>query len=340
MGKKSSPKTPDYAAQAKAQGEANLEAARATAKLNNPNIINPYGTQTVTYGGGDPVFNSQGYDSALKSYQEQLEEYNSGTSSGSSSWGFGIGQGSSSPVRKAPIAPNPNDYYLNSGDPDIGTVTQTLSPGEQEVYEKELQQRQNIGDVGITGSESLKDIIGQKIDFSGAPTVGDGAETRQRVYDSLMSRVNEDTGNQREQRNSELIAAGIRPGTKAYDDAQNLIGRQFNDARGVAEVNAGNAAAQQFGLDTSARQQYISELLTQRQTPLNEINALLSGSQVSNPFAGGIGYQAGANVQPAPIFSGAQAQGAAGLNSYNANQSASNNTMSGLFTLGAAGIAL
>ena len=43
------PDPPDYAAAAVAQGKASLEAARATAKLNNPNIINPYGTQTVTY---------------------------------------------------------------------------------------------------------------------------------------------------------------------------------------------------------------------------------------------------------------------------------------------------
>jgi len=53
-GSPSPPPAPDYVGAAQAQGAGNLEAARATAKLSNPNIINPYGTQTVQYGlGGD-----------------------------------------------------------------------------------------------------------------------------------------------------------------------------------------------------------------------------------------------------------------------------------------------
>ena len=273
-GKSDPPPAPDYAAAATAQGVANLEAARATGKLNNPNIINPYGTQTVTYG----------------------------------------------------------------ADPDVGTVTQTLSPAEQAIYDKNVISRTNLGELGIQGSDALKSVIGQNVDLSGAPTVGDGAATRAKVYDALMGRVNEDTANSRDQKNSQLIAAGIRPGTKAYDDAQNQITRGYNDARGNAEINAGNAANQQFGMDTQNRQQYISELLAQRQTPLNEINALMSGSQVNNPFAGGLGYQGGANVQAAPIFAGAQAQGQADINNYNAQQAGSNSMMGGLFSLGAAGI--
>ena len=330
-GKGDSPDPPDYAAQAAAQGQANLDAARATAMLNNPNVINPYGTQTVTYGGGEPVFNQTAYDRAMEDYRQSLNTYNSQpTTAGSAIAGYAGGGSRGAP----PVAPDPGNYYLPNGNPDIPTVTQTLSPEEQAIYDKNVIQRTNIGDVGITGSESLKDIIGQQMDFSGAPEVGNGAETRQKVYDALMSRVNEDTSNSREDANSKLVAAGIRPGTKAYDDAQNQITRGFNDARSAAEVSAGNAAAQQFGMDTQARQQYISELLSQRQTPLNEINALLSGSQVNNPFAGGLGYQGGANVQPAPIMQGANAQYGADLNASNASNAAANNTMNGLFALG------
>lgn len=273
-GKSKAPKTPDYVGAAQAQGVASLESARATAKLNNPNINNIYGTQTVTYGA--------------------------------------------------------------NGDPDIGTVTQKLSPGEQAVYETDLQSRQNLGDLSVQGSEALRDVVGKNIDLSGAPTVGDGAATREKVFNSSMARVNEDTANERDQRNSQLIAAGIRPGTKAYDDAQNLITRGYNDARGNAEINAGNAANQQMGMDTQNRSRYIAELLAQRQTPLNEISALMSGSQVNNPFANGIGYQGGASVQAAPIFSAAQQQGQADLNAWNAQQSGANSMMGGLFSLGSA----
>jgi hypothetical protein len=339
-GKSKAPKAPDYAAAAREQGVANLEAARASAKLNNPNIINPYGTQTVTYGSGEPTFDAQGYDAAFKAYQDALKQYNSAPANNSL---YGVNYGIGSPFmgntgtsRNAmPTAPDKNSFYRQTGDPDIGTVTQTLSPAEQAIYDKDVVSRTNLGDLSIQGSEALKGVVGKELDLSGAPSVGDGAQTRQKVYDALMGRVNEDTANQRDQRNSDLIAAGIRPGSKAYDDAQNLISRQFNDARGVAEVNAGNAANQQFGMDTQNRQRYISELLAQRQTPLNEINALMSGSQVNNPFAGGLGYQAGNNVQAAPIFGAAQAQGQADINAFNARQAGSNSMMGGLFSLGA-----
>ncbi|ULA61750.1 MAG: hypothetical protein LZF60_360097, partial [Nitrospira sp.] len=49
------PPTPDYKGAAQEQGQANLDAARATGKLNNPNVISPYGTQTVSYDGDQPT---------------------------------------------------------------------------------------------------------------------------------------------------------------------------------------------------------------------------------------------------------------------------------------------
>jgi len=51
----SAPPAPDYSGAAVAQGQANIESARATAKLNNPNMYTPYGTQTVSYEGDVPT---------------------------------------------------------------------------------------------------------------------------------------------------------------------------------------------------------------------------------------------------------------------------------------------
>jgi hypothetical protein len=55
MGKPKAPKAPDYAAAATAQGAANVEAARTSARLSNPNFTNPYGSRTVNFGGNDTV---------------------------------------------------------------------------------------------------------------------------------------------------------------------------------------------------------------------------------------------------------------------------------------------
>lgn len=49
------PPIPEYKEAAQEQGIANLEAARTTGKLNNPNVISSYGTQTVSYEGDQPT---------------------------------------------------------------------------------------------------------------------------------------------------------------------------------------------------------------------------------------------------------------------------------------------
>lgn len=331
----SPPPAPDYAGAAKAQGQANLDAARATAKLNNPNIINPYGTQTVTYGGGAPTFNQSGYDAALKAYQG-----GGAAGSGEGTWST-LPDGS--PVFNMPsggggAAPNQADYWMNSGDPDIPTVTQKLSPEQQALYDKRMQAQSNLGDLSITGSEALKGIVGKGVDFSGAPVTQDYEGTRNKVIQAMMTRANEDYGKSTDQANSNLIASGIRPGTKAYADKMQMIERARTDANAQAEVAGGNAAAQAYGMDADRRKQAITEYLAQRQTPLNEINALMSGSQVANPFAGAIGYQGGANVQPAPTFAATQAQAGAQNNIYNADVASSNAQTQGLTALAGAAI--
>jgi len=71
---KSSPKpppAPDYAAAAQAQGAANLEAARLTARISNPNINTPYGGQRVSF--GKPTTNETAYNQAMAAYNKALE---------------------------------------------------------------------------------------------------------------------------------------------------------------------------------------------------------------------------------------------------------------------------
>ena len=51
----SAPAAPDYVGAAYAQGAANLDAARTSARLSNPNIVGPYGRQEITYDGDQPT---------------------------------------------------------------------------------------------------------------------------------------------------------------------------------------------------------------------------------------------------------------------------------------------
>jgi hypothetical protein len=257
---------------AAAQGAANKEAAIASSKLNNPNVVNPYGTQT---------------------WQE---------------------------------GDNPADRP---------TLTQTFSQPQQALFDKSMQAKGLLGDLSISGAGALNQVIGKNLDIGGAPGVGGYDQTRRQVIDASMARANEDYGKQTDQTNSDLIAAGIRPGTKAYADRMQMIERSRNDARNQAEVAGGNAATQAFNTDTQRRKDAIAEILAQRQTPLNEVTALMSGSQVNNPFAMPNAAQ-NTNIQPAPIFGATQAQAGAAQNNYNAQVGNQNAMMGGLFSLGSA----
>jgi hypothetical protein len=72
-----------------------------------------------------------------------------------------------------------------------------------------------------------------------------------------------------------------------------------------------------------------------RNMPLNELNALRSGSQVSMPQ-----FQAytGATVAPAPVFGATQAQGQYAMGAHQAGVAQDNALMGGLFNLGAAAV--
>jgi hypothetical protein len=265
------PPPPDYAGAAVAQGAANKETAIASSRLNNPNVVNPYGTQT---------------------WQE------------------------------------------GATDDSRPTLTQTFSPEQQALYEQEMETKGLLSGLGTQGATALQSVVGKNLDLSGAPAApGDATATRENVYNAMMSRVNQDIGQSRDKANSDLIAAGIRPGTAAYESAMDRINRQETDARQQALLGAGQEAQRDFTMDAQARKDAIAEILASRQTPLNEINALMSGSQVSNPFAMP-GATQNANIQAAPLYNAAMQTGQYNTDVWNQQQANNNAAMSGLFSLG------
>ena len=97
--------------------------------------------------------------------------------------------------------------------------------------------------------------------------------------------------------------------------------QQYNQNLGSAQF-ANNAASQSLQTQLALRNQ-----------PLNEITGLMSGSQLQMPQFQGYSPT---NIAPAPIFAGAQAQGAAALQNYGIQQSGANATTGGLFGLAGA----
>jgi hypothetical protein len=327
MNKPSPPPAPDYTSLAQQQGQNNID----TAKMQQPNVVGPYGSQTVTYGG--PVqktldnFDAQAY---LKAHPDVAA-------------GFMPGEGNTQKM-------DPWFHYQNYGQSEgreftalpgatglQPTITQTLSPEQQKLMDQQNTIKGLLGNLGIQGADALRGVVGKNLDLSGLPGAPGSADaTRNKVYEAMMGRIGEDDARRRDDLNSNMVAAGHRLGSKAYDNQMNLQDRSYNDARQQAVLASGQEAQRDFGMDMQRRTQGISELLAQRQTPLNEINALMSGSQVTNPFAqAGVG---GLNAQGAPLMQGAQLGSQYSTDLYNLAASQSGSINQGLFGLGSAGL--
>lgn len=330
----SPPPAPDYTGAAKAQGQANVDAAIAQGKINNPNVISPYGNQTVTWGGG---FDQAGYDNSVQGWNNKVSQYtnalNQWKANGSQGpFTYDVGFGAGIDPRTKPVD---RSQFQNQGVP---TITQTLSPQQQQLLDKSNQAKLGLSDLALQGTNLAKGVLGQSLDFNQLPArPGDATETRNKVMDAMMSRVNEDTDRKKGLLNSQLLAAGIPTGSKAYDDAMALEERNRTDAANQAYLASGQEASRDFQQNSQLRRDALAEMLTQRQTPINEITALMSGSQVSNPFSMP-GYAQNAQVQPAPLFGANQLAGDWNADLYNANAAQAANLQQGLFGLGGAAI--
>jgi hypothetical protein len=289
MGKKTAaPPTPDYKGAAIEQGAANLEAARATARLSNPNTYTPYGTQLISYDG------------------------------------------------------------------DIPTIRQTLTPTAQKTLEAQQGVELSLANLGAKGANTASNVLDKPFSFGG-PDVQTSLDLSNVAkmpvnagmtgQEAIMQRLEPSLARQRTSTETQLINQGLRPGTEAYDNAINLLGQQETDARTQAVLQGINldigANQQGYGqalesgkFGNTAQQQMLAQAIQGRQMPLNEITALMSGSQIQNPQ---FGAYSGSTVQAAPLFAGAQAQGQFEQNKYN-QQVAQNNAMTqGLFSLAGAG---
>ena len=157
-------------------------------------------------------------------------------------------------------------------------------------------------------------------------------------YDSVSDIANESYAGQTdrldpqwderaEQQRTMLANQGLAPGGEAYDAAQRNFGQQRNDAYSQARLQAIQTMPQTYQMAQALRSQ-----------PLNELNALRTGSQVQNPTFSNVPQQ---QATPGANYLGAaQAQYGAGNDAYNSQVGANNAFMSGLFSLGGAAMGI
>lgn len=330
MSKGDAPEAPDYEAAAKATAKGNAEAARVAAKANRVDQYTPYGNLTY-YNPTSNQFNEAAYNAAMQKYQSELAAYNKGGSGGGRTpivpgmanlpgWG---GAGSTGAAPKAPT----REQFMTGYDPDRWALKVELSPDQQKLLEAQNQTSLGLAGLQNKGLDYVSNMLSKPFDQSVLPaqTVNAG-ETAQ---DAILRRLQPTMDRQDEALRSRLQNQGITIGSDAYGSEMYNQAQKNNDMQLAAAIRG-------IDVGNQARQQAIQEQSFFRNEPLNTLNAVRTGAQVTNPSFTNVPQQQ--TTAGPDLLSAANMQYGAAMNAYNADQAATSGLMGGLFNIGGAAL--
>jgi hypothetical protein len=344
------PPAPDYAAAAQAQGQANLSAGLQGSVLSNPNIVSPYGNQTVTYdnGAGNPggtphatvnqsltpdaqaALTAQQKTQAALANLGQQGAQQAGSVLGTPFQYNGPGINTSGP-QAGPLnyGPDASKYSAATGLDLSGVAKAPINAGTtaQQAILSRLNPQIDRSNAALQSRLANQGITQGSEAYNNAQT-DQGQQNNDLQTQAALQGINLDMAANQQGYGQALSSAGFYNSGQAqnYGNAANSAGL-YNSAQGQ-NFNQGLQSAQ---FSNTAAQQSLQQQLALRNQPLNEITALESGSQIQNPQFQQ--YQ-GQNVAAAPVFQGAQAQGQYGLDQYGIQQNAQNSQLQGLYGLG------
>jgi hypothetical protein len=215
--------------------------------------------------------------------------------------------------------PYGSQTYQQTGKWQDGTPrysqTTTLSPQEQNKQNQQWQFDSLVNQLGIDQTGRLSGLLSKPVQLGNEATESRLMELGRKRLDPILSQ-------RRDGLESKLYNQGLQPGTEAWTRAMGELGQQENDAYNQ--------------LLLSGRGQANQEMLTERNQPINEITALMSGGQVSQPNFGNTPQSQVAGTDLAGLTMDAYRYGP--LAQYQAEQQNRGAMMSGLFGLGGAAL--
>jgi hypothetical protein len=141
------------------------------------------------------------------------------------------------------------------------TATQTLSPTQQLLKGLTDKTKQNIGQIGVDQSSKIGGLLGTNVNLNTA--------TEGKIDQLGAARLDPQFARSEDALRTRLSNQGIQPGSAAWNAEMTQFQQGKNDAFNQ--------------LYLTGRSQGAQEALTERNQPINEISALMSGSQVSQP---------------------------------------------------------
>lgn len=187
------------------------------------------------------------------------------------------------------------------------TTTQTLSPQQQAIKDQNDTASLNLASLGSDLSGTLGDQL------TGNFQLGNEA-VEKRLFDLGSQRLDPMMARRDEDLRTRLANQGIKAGSEAYDREMGIAGQQENDAYNQLLLQGRGQATQ--------------ELLTEDNQRINQIGALLSGGQVSQPnFMTSAGVNGLQTTDNAAIIGNYDNQR---MNQWQQNQAASGSMIGGI----------
>jgi hypothetical protein len=256
----SQPNAPDPYRTAGAQNAQNAFASQFSTGSGNANEVNPYGSVSYNQSGQTPIYTN----GRLTGYAPQ--------------W----------------------------------TKTTSLAPDQQKLLGLETQSRYNLGTAGVEGSQRLRDALNKPVDPSqwtpwqtSLPQQelrqDAGPTDRAAIEKAMMESYQRNVGPQEQAQEASLASRGLSPGATGYsqyqktrDDSRAEAARQAYLASGnesrAAQAAYNDVGTQRFNMNQAAnsylnnlRGAQMQEAYQTRSQPINEITALMSGSQATIP---------------------------------------------------------
>lgn len=309
------------------QGNTNYLNAIQNSVFSNPNIYLPDGsTQTVSFG------QMPNYSAYVQNNPDLLSDFNSPENPFSDMAAFGKWHwethGKNESGRQMPMA-SPQEMGMLQPD-----VRVNLSPQEQAIYDTNQRIRSSLAGIGeeqlqrvyqnmsspLDGSHLFDPSSFMDFDNLSEITTDPTAGGMEQVRDAMVDRYQPLFDRRREDMKERLMVEGHNPGNESWENQFDDLGRQENDFYLGAMEKAGaeqqrlfsmegqqrqqdmTERVQQYGMGRDWRGNQINEALTERNLPLNELNALRSGTQIGlpnmTPFQG--------QTFSAPDFAGAE----------------------------------
>jgi hypothetical protein len=187
-------------------------------------------------------------------------------------------QAAASANRVNQVTPQGNLTYTQSGKDAQGnptyTATQSYSPDQQKLYDQTTNAQIGLGQLANQGLGQVRDALNNPINMASLPA--NMVNAGQTGQEALMARYQPMIDQQHKSLENQLANQGVMQGSEAYDNAMRAQNQSENDLRSQAALNGinvgQNAQNQQLALQTQLQNQ-----------PINMLNAVMSGSQVSSP---------------------------------------------------------